>query len=659
MNKVITIVVSFIFFSIAIFAFAGGGKLGSVTGTVTSQATGKVIAGANVTDGRVNATTNSLGVYSMSIKAGIDTITASATGYTTVSHPIVLPRAGSVTLNFVLPVASPSNGTITGTVKDQSTGAAINGAQVIAGTASTTSNSSGVYTLSVAPGSYTVTASANGYSPSSQPATVTTNTTTTVNFSLAKSAVTSNYRVIAWNDLGMHCACPTFSSFLLLPPFNTVRAQVFDVTGKDPVFLDETTRASLGLSVSYNMVENTDTNLPQDIYFKQWIAYSPKLFPGFQPIVNGHVMGIANFGLSGNMAYDSNLLDWKAVGIPAYPVPTGDPKKDIMTDPLGGPNRDPYLTADVFVKNSSGQVLAQTTTVVPVAFGGCCTCHLALGAANGYPSTPDGAGAYIGKLHGQNSSKIDLNYLDPDGDGVPGPIRCSQCHWDPAMLERSAPGFDLNVWKNFKILPGASFTMNDVHPSQYSFSDVLHRHHVQSALVLSTYDPSIATNCYACHPGNGVNCYRGAHMTKTGSPAMACYDCHGNLNQRVAAGQLTQPWQTSTLPSCISAATGITSAFTCHSSSTVGGTTYPATPELFGKFINSRGHKGSPKCQTCHGEPHAEAPSTLALDNVQLSNVQGSVVGATYPSGKNSTYALGVCMYCHPGKTSTWGVPPH
>ena len=33
-------------------------------------------------------------------------------------------------------------------------------------------------------------------------------------------------KVLAWNDLGMHCIDPDFSLFSILPPFNTVNAQV-------------------------------------------------------------------------------------------------------------------------------------------------------------------------------------------------------------------------------------------------------------------------------------------------------------------------------------------------------------------------------------------------------------------------------------------------
>jgi hypothetical protein len=456
------------------------------------------------------------------------------------------------------------------------------------------------------------------------------------------SSSSASYVVFARNDLGMHCACPTFAGFLLLPPWNTVRVQVFQ-RGSTPVLV------SSGITVSYSLAEESDSSLPTDPYFAQWITYSPKMFPGFQPVVNGKIQGLAGYGIAGNMTFNSTSMAYEAVGIPAYPVTTGNSTKDIMTDPLGGANRDPYLTANIVVKNSAGTTIGTTSCVVPVAFGGCCGCHLDLAAANGYPKTPTGSFQYLGKMHGQNGSKIDFNYLDPTGDGTAGPIRCSWCHWDPAMSESAAPGL-ANVWPNYVIMPGASFTKADVKVSQYSFSDVLHRFHVQDPLVISSYEPNIATACYRCHPGNGVNCYRGTHLAKTNN-VMWCTDCHGNLNQRVAAGQLTQPWKQSTLPSCYAPAKGITSAFTCHNT-VKDNLTW--TSAFAGNFINARAGMGSlVLCESCHGSAHAEAPSAQSLDNVENATIQGKST-YSFPSGVDKNYAIGVCDVCHPGKPSKW-----
>lgn len=459
--------------------------------------------------------------------------------------------------------------------------------------------------------------------------------------SATTSSTNSSYKVIATNDLGMHCACPDFGGFVLLPPYNTIRAQVIR-RGSDPSVV------SSGVSVSYSFAEENDASLLADPYYATWIDNAPKIFPGFQPVVNGKVQGLAGNGIEGTMTYNSTSHAWVAEGIPAYPVVTGT-SKDVMSDPLGGPNRDPFLTANITVKDTSGNVLATTSTVVPVAFGGCCSCHLKLAVENGYPATKEGSFEYLGYLHGQNSSHIDFSKIDPDGDGKPGPIRCSWCHWDPAMGESSAPGLEY-VWPNFKILPGANFTYSDVRISQYSFSDVLHRFHSQNQTVLTEFDPNIANDCYACHPGNGTNCYRGTHKGKT---AIWCSDCHGNLNERVATNQLSQPWQQSTLPTCFSPSPGVNSAFACHSSASIQSHTWPG---LFGQFINGSGHEGGILCESCHGEPHGLNPSTQPLDNVENANLQSF---GNFPTGVDQTYAIGVCNVCHTGRSNTWNMPPH
>jgi hypothetical protein len=434
----------------------------------------------------------------------------------------------------------------------------------------------------------------------------------------------------------MHCACPTFEGFLLLPPYNTLRVQVLQ-RGNDSVSV-----VSSGITVSYSIAENTDAILKADPYYSSWLTYAPKMFPGFAPVnASGNIVGLGGKKLADTMTYDATSMSWKAEGIPVYPVTTGNSAKDIMVDPLGGPNRDPFLTANVTVKDSTGKVLGTTSTVVPVAFGGCCSCHLPLAAANGYPATPAGSFTYLGVMHARNSSGINIAMIDPDGDGVGGPVRCSWCHWDPAMGETAAPGWPTAT----KLLPGATFTLKK---SIYSFSDVLHRFHNNSALVKSNYDANIATDCYKCHPGNNVDCYRGAHKTKT---AIWCVDCHGNLTQRVATNQMAHPWQAASLPSCSAPAVGITSAFACHAS--VPQTTW--TANFGGKYINGRGGMGSSKvlCESCHGSAHAENPSTMALDNVQNSAIH-TALGTVFPTGKDKTYALGSCRVCHTNESSTW-----
>lgn len=420
-----------------------------------------------------------------------------------------------------------------------------------------------------------------------------------------------NYVVIATNDLGMHCVCTSFDKFMLLPPYNTLRAQVIR-RGEDPSVVADPN----SIRVEYNIVEDTDASLKADPYYQSWIANAPKLFPGFQPVrADGRLQGLTGATLSGQMKAQSQGW-WEVTGIPAYP--NIDPNGALI-DPLGGPNRNAYLTADVKVYDqATNKLLAQTSTVVPTAFGGCCGCHLDVALANGFPATPEGSFEAMGMLHAKDSG-INFAKMDPDGDGVPGPIRCSQCHLDPSLGDTAPPGY-------------AGYPV-----SKYTFSDVIHRFHVQNPEVL-TYDPNLASDCYKCHPGNGVNCYRGLHNNETvNGHAIWCTDCHGDLNERVAEGQLLQPWSDKTLPTCSK----------CHQPMGEGGGYLNLG--IFGEYLNSRGHEDDKiLCSTCHGEPHALYPSTLAKDNQQMINLQGSP----------DALGAGSCSVCHTDRQGG-GTPPH
>ena len=42
----------------------------------------------------------------------------------------------------------------------------------------------------------------------------------------------TGWTVVAWNNLGMHCMDADFSVFAILPPYNTIQAQVIDASGR-------------------------------------------------------------------------------------------------------------------------------------------------------------------------------------------------------------------------------------------------------------------------------------------------------------------------------------------------------------------------------------------------------------------------------------------
>ncbi len=157
---------------------------GVISGQVTDSSTGAALAGATVGYSGGSVTTDGSGNYTLSnVAPGTYTVTASAAGHTSRSSMVSVTSGNTTTLNFQLTPNVP--GAITGQVTDSSTGVAIVGATVSYSGGSTTTDSSGNYTLNnVAPGTYTVTASATGYTSLSSTVSVTSGITATVNFQL-------------------------------------------------------------------------------------------------------------------------------------------------------------------------------------------------------------------------------------------------------------------------------------------------------------------------------------------------------------------------------------------------------------------------------------------------------------------------------------------
>jgi hypothetical protein len=92
--------------------------------------------------------------------------------------------ANQFTLAYHNPFPNSGQGSISGKVRNQSGCAAVAGIHVSAGAVSTTSAADGTYSLSVAPGSYTVTASGSGWNTSSKDEKVSDSLDTQVNFYL-------------------------------------------------------------------------------------------------------------------------------------------------------------------------------------------------------------------------------------------------------------------------------------------------------------------------------------------------------------------------------------------------------------------------------------------------------------------------------------------
>lgn len=210
---------------------------------------------------------------------------------------------------------------------------------------------------------------------------------------MAPQAPPSNYVVFAYNDLGMHCMNEDFSELMILPPFNTVRAQVIR-KGVEPTIVTS------GVTVKYSLPGNTHSSDKTNFW-----NYTQELF-GVQIPPD---VGLTGSKLSGTMVRGTGTNDWEVVGIPVTP-----------RDDAG--REDPYPLALVTVERQ-GAVVAQTQAVVPVSWEiSCNICH----------TTP---GVSVGRDILRKHDTLHGTSLESSM-----PVNCSQCHSDNALGAPGVPG---------------------------------------------------------------------------------------------------------------------------------------------------------------------------------------------------------------------------
>jgi len=138
---------------------------GDITVKVVDSGTGRVISGASVSGASRSGTTNSSGlVYFYDVPFGSYTFTASASGYYSNTGTASISLSDMTETITIYLDLIPTSGDITVYVKDKDTGSAISGASVSGGGRSGSTNSSGYIKFTELDfGSYTFTASAEGY----------------------------------------------------------------------------------------------------------------------------------------------------------------------------------------------------------------------------------------------------------------------------------------------------------------------------------------------------------------------------------------------------------------------------------------------------------------------------------------------------------------
>ncbi len=289
------------------------------------------------------------------------------------------------------------------------------------------------------------------------------------------------YIVLAWNDLGMHCYNPDFQYLAVLPPYNTLWAQV--IRRSDPPQIVTT-----GITVTYAFPDNTYSVGKSNFWDYEQDTFGVDLPPN---------VGLTGKGLAGTMDLLAGGTYFIAEGIPL----TEYRDSDYQVNPTN-PTPYPYQLAVVTVRDSaSGEILAQTTTVAPVSTEmHCDTCHYDGGQEDIATGSVD---LNILTLH-------DLENMEEYPVGHTGalvsraPILCAECHASNALGE---PG-----------ITGVPKLSNAIHEK--------HKDEVTQDL----------DGCYNCHPGPQTQCLRDVMFFEHEKD---CVDCHGTMAE---VASKNNPW---------------------------------------------------------------------------------------------------------------------
>jgi hypothetical protein len=428
----------------------------------------------------------------------------------------------------------------------------------------------------------------------------------------------ATWKLLAWNDLGMHCMDSDFSVFSILQPFNDLRAQAIDASGHLVGALPA------GYTVQYEAVADPSGSINATSAWKTnyWTHANALFGAAAAPDTGlaGHNMpGPANTPQP--MALDAVRKLFGADGVPITPY-----------DDAGRKRYYPLMKAAV--RDAAGVVKASASAVLPVSDElDCRACHASGGPAAAAPvqgavfdasSDRDyrlnilkkhderlGQPAYDAALAAGGFSAAGL-YAQVSGGGAP--VLCAKCHASNAL-----PGTGL---------AGVSPLTQAIHLGHADVLDPLNG----QTLGASTNRSS----CYRCHPGSETKCLRGAMgsaVAADGSLAIQCQNCHGGMAAVGTPGRVGWLDQ----PSCQNCHTGTATANSgqirytdAYSAPGVrrqpaDGTfaTQPNQPQApFELYRFSAGHGGL-SCEACHGSTHAEYPATHGNDNLQPQAFQG------------------------------------
>ena len=319
------------------------------------------------------------------------------------------------------------------------------------------------------------------------------------------------YSVFAWNDLGMHCLSASYDQVVILPPYNTLVAQVVK-RGSPPQLV------TTGITVEYS-VENNTRSYGKRLFGQFWDNCVKLFGVGLARDTGLNLVDpVIHNGLAGTMVFKVNRC--RADGIPVVPVDDSN-------------KWNPYQVGVITVKDGSANVIASTKTTIPTSDEiNCLKCH---------------------------DSFADIKEEHGEGIRTTEPVLCASCHASPAL---SAPGTNPPNMSLSQAIHGFHASAEEV-PSCYDCHPG-----ATTKCNRSTRHTTANGNCTTCHEslsavgGSGripwatepkcVTCHAGVAEVDTTGPVppadlyrnsfghgdMACAACHGSPHAMIPTNKV-------------------------------------------------------------------------------------------------------------------------
>jgi len=389
-------------------------------------------------------------------------------------------------------------------------------------------------------------------------------------------ATSSDYVLFAWNDLGMHCLNPTYDTAVILPPYNTVWAQLVRRGGPPQL-------VTSGVTLEYRILNNTysagKTHAATGGDYGQFWTYAFDLF-GVNLVTNtglNLVDPAQHNGLSGTMVLAGNHFEVN--GIPLTPVNDSNVW-------------NPYQVIEITARDGSNTILATTRATTPTSDEiNCGKCHGAAPFADILQVHDDNLGTSL---------------------ATSTPVLCASCHGSPALgtsgsgsagiyLSEAIHGFHADKTDPL----GTPIGCYDCHPGPTTKCNRSIAHNtlaidcttchgamnvVASSIAGGRIPWATEPKCSTCHVGiaevdTGTTLYRNA----TGHGGLVCSSCHGSPHAMVPSSQASDNYQAIQYQGV---ALSLGSCAVCHNSSKGDG---------LGEFLEQHGGtQQSSACAVCH-----------------------------------------------------------